>query len=393
MKFRFCVKQLWWTFGLLLPMHGLITVILPEPFRWWKEAFLVLLGVISIWNYMRTKPLTWPKWATPVVLFGGWVLLLVFTNENLFRSVYAARYLLMGPAMYAVLRITPPATAFAFLRGLLWGAVGSTLFGLWAHFGGGYNILQDLYSTTISSWVPGQTLPLYHEVSGTPRLQGASSGPVAYAHIALMGLIAALRSGLSRTKAALISMLLLIGIYASASRGAMGGAAIVVLWEVLQTKKISPLRLTAICGGIVAVCSVLLVYFWPNVLERAGTSDHITKPIEAIQMGFDSPITGHLGELGPAARMWNLHTNNNDYALIAENVFADVFAQTGIIGFILLLWILVSTWRKSDRTWWGAHAAVWATAMLATLWDMTPVALAMWGVLAISTLPAHTTDR
>ncbi len=45
------VRRLMLVLGALLPLHGLLTVMLPEPVRWWKEAVLGALILILLVVY------------------------------------------------------------------------------------------------------------------------------------------------------------------------------------------------------------------------------------------------------------------------------------------------------------------------------------------------------
>ena len=122
--------------------------------------------------------------------------------------------------------------------------------------------------------------------------------------------------------------------------------------------------------------------FQKKFLERGGTSEHFTRPLEAIQVGLDRPFLGHLGQLGPAARALHLREKNDDQALIAENVFVDYFAQLGIVGVFLAFAFFVSVFWRVQESWFPLIGGFLVVAHLATIFDMTPLSIAFFLVLS-----------
>ncbi len=364
-------------------LHGGISVFFPDVFRWWKELILVVLCGFAL----TQKPAGgWQK-LLPIGAFGCVCGVAVLFSPEVFRALTAARYLALFPLVLGLVWWLRPDTKHI-QNGLIIGAVASTIFGLWGHFLGGYEVLQSWYSTTISSWVPGQAIPLYHEINGLPRLQGLSSGPVAYGHLALLGLWAALQK--TEKWKWLVSVLLLFGIWLSASRGALGGAVIVLAWHFLQALSTEKQWKA---GGILGVGGIgFLLFFGKKLLARAGTSDHFSRPIEVLQQWFEGNWwLGEIGEYGPAARAYNLSTVGSDVAPIAENVFIDVLAQTGIIGFGCFVWLFWVLFQHTQYRHWGLFVTVLATVQLATLFDMAPVAICFG--LALGASSVHNAPR
>jgi len=371
--------------GFGLPLHGALTVFGPPELRWWKE--LILLGLVVLtfigvlndrkqffkYQFHLKKIITW--WAFYAVLFLIWGLFLVFINPDFKTSLMAYRYLglgfvatLLGYALWqtklysAKNGYTMGVKVFHnFCTGLLLGTFASAIFGFWAKFLGGYQILDQWYSTTISSWVPGQTIPLYHQVGDFIRLQGASSGPVEYAHLALMGLWYGLlfriqgqpKYNLVRV---FVSATLLLGIWQSGSRAALLGAIILFVFKggmcIKPYLKLPPFRwsidkLAALLLVLIVLTGMAKFTFSKAILGnveimnknivRISDIDHVTRPIEALNKALEKPFLGNLGELGPAARAKNLAINNNDQALIAESVPFDIMAQLGFVG--LFIWL------------------------------------------------------
>jgi hypothetical protein len=382
--------------ALLLPFHGLISVALPDGFQFWKEVLiglsvLFLLGVeFDRWSKGKTLCLSKPEaWALGFLI---WIGGLVAINIDISTAIVAARYLGMGLGVFFIfsrlLRVLKEseqkevfqkfALAFLISCGL------SVLMGIWAKFFGGFEMLSSCYSSTISSWVPGQLTPLYHEVDGFIRMQGGSSGPIEFANIILMAFFLLLLPHKPKHKWSIILRVILGGlflfaIFQSASRIAFGLAILGLLFTFARACKL-PCRIKMI--GLAALILLGAGFLFGNktlntiFVQRVGTIEHFSRPVEAVQKGFESPLIGKLGELGPAARAKNLRENNDDKALIAENVFADTFAQTGLVGFILLVGFFVSLFLIFSPQYYPVLVIVLLAMNGATLFDMVPISMA-----------------
>ncbi len=386
--------------GALLPFHGAITVFFPDYCRFWKEGVLVILGLWVLWNEIKRREFKLPlpeKFALGFLVWGG--LLIILSPEPRYALI-AFRYLAMGYVAFFVFCrikhylqkdyketvITPFLTAFITSCAL------STLLGTWAMWGGGFEVLQNFYSQTISSWVPGQTIPLYHGASGIVRMQGGATGPIEFSHLLLVGLaglcLFPLKAFADPKTKILVSIILLWGIYHSHSRAALLALVVgIIIYGVMkidlkkQKKKVGAL----IAGLIVLVIGNLILNskLQELLFQRGGTSEHITRPIEAIKLGITAPLTGNLGQIGPAARIKNLKENNDDKALISENVFVDYFAQMGILGVILALGFFWSLFIQSHKRYWSLFGSLLVVLNLATILDMTPLAITIFAGLSM----------
>ncbi len=381
--------------ALFIPFHGFISVALPDIFRFWKEALLGLQGLLLIiieidrWRKGITLRLSHlESWA---LCFLVWLGALVVINPDTSTALVAARYLGMGSGVFflfsRLLRILNDFERVAlfhlFTFTFLLSCVLSALMGIWAKFFGGFEMLSTIYSPTISSWVPGQETPLYHEVDGFIRMQGGGSGPIEFAYVMLMSFfllffIRRTRSKWGNWVRIFAGILLFFVIFQSASRIAFGLAILGTFFFLGQALKIP--RKMVLTGIIMLVLLGTGFLVGSNELntkfvQRVGTSDHFTKPIEALRLGWDSPFTGNLGAIGPASRAKNLRENNDDKALIAENVFADTFAQTGILGVMLLIGFFVSLFFIASPLFYPLIIAVLVAMNTATLFDMVPISL------------------
>ena len=214
-------------------------------------------------------------------------------------------------------------------------------------------------------------------------MQGGSSGPIEFSHLllgALWGIIYKQRNKSISWVALLVGVVLLFGIFQSFSRAAILGSIILMGGVFLKNRQ---LYITIFISLIVAGMFTLLNQtLYNNIVQRAGTSDHITRPIEAIKKGIENPIFGELGAIGPVARLKNLKENNDDKALIAENVFVDIFAQTGGAG-VLLFCLLITTIIRSLNKFFILVSVVFVGLMnFATIFDMIPISIlffTLWG--------------
>lgn len=419
-----------WMLGLGLPWHGALTVFGPDFMRWWKEVLLTLLVCLILPQLLKIKPYSDFKnvlgapwlWAAGFLLWG---LFLVFVNKDLHTSVMAYRYLGLG--FFAMLLgyglwkntlfsgkngyVKSVDLFHIFCTALTLGVLASTLFGVWAKLLGGYAVLGNWYSQTISSWVPGQTIPLYHQVGDFIRMQGASSGPVEYSHLGVLALWYVLyfprsifffknTTYILGEKIALM-MLLFFGVLQSGSRAALLGIVILGLiwagqrWMLPTLKRVNWTldKAAALLLVMIVLTGMLKFTFSKSVIGNleimnkniVRTSDpgHLSRPLEAWSMAIKSPLFGNLGTLGPAARTKNLKETNNDQAPIAESVPFDIAAQLGLLGLGLWLLFYVAYFRQASTEIRALLLAFTPLMLLATIFDMTPVSISFYLILGM----------
>ena len=382
-------------FALLLPLHGAVSVFLPEIFVFWKEGLIVILafilGVLEFKFWLAHPTSSWKKSFQVSEILA--ILFLVFLGllvlrEPSFYSLLAARYLGIFFLVFLIfsrfLHFFPQKRQKwfeIFSRYFVLSSAASIFFGIFSKFLGGSEKLAAFYSPVVSSWVPGQALPIFHATSsGTIRISGASSGPIEFSHLILGAFFCLFFTQFSRGVKIFLALLFLFAIYQSYSRAALlalflGGAIWVgqnfglEIWRKSQKKfKISVIFL-AIFGA------TLTAFFAPKILTRAGDFDHFVRPLTAARAGLESPIFGALSDFGPAARQRNLKQKNDDRAPIAENVFADYFAQMGVLGLVLALGFWGSIFWRSDKKFFCVLIPAFALANFATIFEMTPIAI------------------
>ncbi len=385
------IEKLILNLAIFLPLHGVITVFLPSPFRFWKEVVLVILAlsmvIFEIKNFRshKLKPTSKPEiWS---FLFIFWTGILTVLSFNIY-TITATRYLTMGFLTFFILsRILQNfskneiQTLFQkFAKYFCLSAAFSVFFSIWAQFLGGFKVLSSFYSTTISSWVPGQIIPVFHEIGGIARFQGTSSGPIEFAHLLMIALFLTSFLKFSRKIKLALAALFLLGIVGSLSRAAMIASMLGIIIFIGQNLKVSKK---------IFFSSLAIVFFGSSFLflipslrtqfvQRAGTSEHFTRPIEVFENALGTPFLEKLASVGPAARARNLKLNNDDRAPVAENIFIDIFAQTGAIGFLLVLGFFIVYFRLASPAFYAFLIPAILVMNMATIFDMTPISIAFF---------------
>ncbi len=387
--------------GVLLPWQGVLAGALPAVVAW-KEVLLVcwLLLVGG-----RTLQAAWqggwgvmPSWVWPLGMLCGWGVgaLFWFDVYGVGYELLALRYLLQatvwGGGVMLALHWWPEWVAALRTR---WAKVYLCSVSLSAVFGGmvllGWvpDVVLGWWSETISSWVPGQKIPLYHAAVGCPRLQGGASGPVALATLLLVGQWCVHSLGWRGWRWGVGQGVLLGLIGLSLTRSVLGLSVVCLAGWAWQAGWVRgrTLWLGAVLGGGLGGAIVL---GWAPLREqvwRVGSAQHLTAPVAGVRLAVSEHLlTGQLARSGPAARAHNLEKNDDDKALVTENVLVDVLVQLGVVGLLLTLWwwwtvagLTPSGWPR----WWGVVVIV--LLQTATLFDMMPVGMALWTAVGFGT--------
>jgi O-antigen ligase len=394
-KMKKFIEKLVLDLAIFLPLHGAITVFLPSPFRFWKEVVLVLLIVsFLVFEFKNFRSRKIKKFSRPEIwslLFIFWTTILTVLNFNSY-TVIATRYLITGFLTFFVFsRILQNFTKEErkelfqkFAKYFCISVAISVLVSIWAQYLGGFEILKSFYSVTISSWVPGQTIPLFHEIAGIARFQGASSGPIEFSHLVLVALFFTTFLRISKSVKLLLAAFFIFGILGSFSRAAILSALLGIIIWIIQNFQISK-KIVLSSFVILFLNSVLLFLnptFQTKFVERVGTSEHFTRPIEVFKKALGTSFVEKLSSIGPAARARNLKTKDDDQAPIAENVFIDIFAQTGAIGLLLVLAFFIAYFRLLNPAFYAFFFPAILTMNMATIFDMTPISIAFFIVFA-----------
>lgn len=418
---------------IVMPFHAILTVWLSQvvgqytALRLWKEVLLVLLGGVAAYILIRNSSvrqqvirskLIWVIMAFIVVQLVWGVVALLRGNVTAMALGYGwiidIRFLLFFMESWVLVQASPRSGAWWPKLVFIPAAV-VVVVGLLQYFVLPYDVLRHLgYSaTTIFPYEDINHDTNYIRVMST--LRGAN--PLGAYLVLVITLFAAWASSWFRTAASSqqTKRLFLIALYAVASaivlvlsfsRGAWLGllvALAVLIW--LRRKHLS-MRLLAVGAALVATVGMLgvlaLVVRNPviqNVVLHTQDDSAISATsneghASALQMGlsdlFHEPLGRGPGSAGPASAY-----NTGHPVRIAENYFIQIGQETGWLGLLLFIDILVNVARllfarPEQRLALGLLAALagltvvnftshaWADDTLAYLWwGLAGIAVAM----------------
>lgn len=161
------------------------------------------------------------------------------------------------------------------------------------------------------------------------------------------------------------AILLIAGVLATLSRGALVGLAALFVWAV-ATRRIP---LTGVLAGIITLASVVLLAFtfWSSLIneriERKGRiADRNVESRQAyweaaLSMTADNPLLG----VGPGRFGEESADYIRDNPLVASNPvvhnsYLEILAENGILAFTLFLAFLAITWRLLSQAYARARA-------------------------------------
>ncbi|MDP6561639.1 MAG: hypothetical protein QF793_01810 [Candidatus Peribacteraceae bacterium] len=305
-----------------LPLHALLvtvgTKVIAGPgnapmtgLALWKEALLlVILGIAVVEmlsSFCRDAP--W-RVSTEVDVIDVLIISLVALSAILFfYQLPATSYQLLLGFKYDFI----PLVALLVLRRVEWSkafkyqlmniliAVGgiialygiATLFAPQSFFSWlGYGDLHSLYR-------PTGPLAAFQQIGGTGirRIQSTMSGPNQLG----LWLLIPLSIALIRKKS--VGVFIVFAMFLTLSRSALLAAGVmvaVVLWKQLPRKKFLQFVGALFCLSF--VFSIVAYFFAADIVIRtASTSDHISRPLQAIRLIAERPLGYGLGTAGPAS--------------------------------------------------------------------------------------------
>jgi O-antigen ligase len=190
-----------------------------------------------------------------------------------------------------------------------------------------------------------------------------------------------------------IPILLFWGIFHAGSRAVyLIILLLVFLFVIKNYKKSSKKIFASIVKHRVKILIITLIAFlslfvlfkisYNQIINRGGTIDHFLRPVKTVELILENPIRGSIGKIGPAARIQNLAKNNDDKALIAENIWLDYWAQLGFFGFLLALGVFLAGFFRNDKTR-ILIGSFFLLGNMATIFDMTPLVILFFLWLAV----------
>ncbi len=306
----------------LLPFHAFLVTVgtkmlvgpghAPLPLlALWKEALLIVICLTAALEILGTFRMS--RAAFSIDPIDGLLLFLLLLSVVVSIAghgdpllyAYGFKYVFVPLCAFLVLRRVPwsshlPEKA---LRLILCAAAVIAVYGLLAlllpipFFASlGYNDLHSLY-------LPDGPLPAFHQIGGTVlrRMQSVMSGPNQLGLWLLLPWAAALSRWIRKPSlmSRLLLTLLAVAVILTFSRSAWIAATVIALLSLLIHRK----RREAVAGlSFLLLSSLVVAFFFPSVLLRAASStDHLSRPLEAVRRMIAEPFGAGLGAAGPAS--------------------------------------------------------------------------------------------
>ncbi len=385
---------------IIMPFHAFLVVLAgsrfghEQLFQAWKEIVLVLMGVMSIALYPRTKKLL----DKPLNLVVGAFILLTLIVSLIQRPIDSAfwfgiktdfEFLIIFVLAQLIAETIPEPTVQKIVL-----ATGTlvALFGVLQvyflpidflkHFGYGPLTVQPF------SFVDAATL--------SPRIQSTLGGANQLGSFLILPIAILTQQLLKRQWLALVPLaVILIALLHTFSRSAWLGAGLAILIVILlsATRRRLLATITALAGiillsGLIVAALInrqpLLKHyiFHADYLAQARNSDtdHLAAQKEALVIVAHQPWGGGLGTAGPASL-------RSSSPIITENYYLQLAIETGLIGaglFIALcLWLGLELFRRqkqSDlaRPLLAALAGVSLVNLFLHGWADSSTALVFW---------------
>ncbi len=441
----------------LLPFHALLVTVATKLLKGpghapistlalWKEGVLLVLVLIAGWEMARSRRRIILDRIDGLILtlIALGLLVTALTHGNWGLAAFGFKYDFFALCAFLVLRRVPWSGEWLEHVSvvLLW--VGAVI--------AGYGLLTLVlppsfflvlgYSDAHSLYLPDQPLASaqYIGSSSIARMQSAMSGPNQLGIWLLLPFsvcIARLRRNAWDTAALCVFALLLLCIILTFSRGAWIAAAILTAVSAYGAlhhryglpwrwpKRVRAVVVTAMVGVVMGAALVVLL-FPTQVVRIASSRDHFERPLQALQRMWEHPLGEGLGTAGPASHRvsdacvfldegadasWakdrpNLCVFTGDTqvqpttktchcAFLPENWYLQIGVETGVIGFVLFVWLIVAVLRRLRHL----HATILPPALFLSVlgvsivalvlhaWEDAAVAYGTWLLLAAVVVP------
>ena len=271
----------------------------------------------------------------------------------------------------------------------------------------GYSDLHSLYQ-------PDAPLAAFQKIGGTAirRIQSTMSGPNQLG----LWLLIPLSIALVRKNA--VGVFIVFAMMLTLSRSALLAAGVfiaVILWRQLPRKKFFQFAAAMFCLSF--VLSIVAYFFAADIIVRkASTSDHISRPLAAIQIIKENPLGLGLGTAGPASNRtsgtcvflsegsdasWaQVHTNlcvfvgdvqvqPEDKAcacpVLPENWYLQIGLEMGILGFALFIALVILILKKLPKNSpvFLAFLGISIASLFLHAWEDAAVAYTVWVLAAV----------
>ncbi len=319
----------------LLPFHALLVTVLTKLMTGpghaplsgiaiWKEGLLGVILALALVEILRSlrknqKPKT--RNQKPMDLIDGLILALIalsilvsgMSGTSLGLFALGFKYDFLAPFAFLILRRVPWSATFfpRVITVLLIDAVLLSLYGFLTLVAPQSFFTALGYSDLHSLYVPGGPLAPYQQIGGAGirRMQSAMSGPNQLGVWLLIPWAIAVSSitknqkPKTRNQMMFMATLVAIALLLTFSRSAWIGAFVIALLAAAQAvPKHVRMWLLASGAGIATILVLALTLLVPSVFLRiASSTDHLTRPMEAVSRMVAHPFGQGLGAAGPAS--------------------------------------------------------------------------------------------
>ncbi|MBU0766798.1 hypothetical protein KKF55_03375 [Patescibacteria group bacterium] len=425
----------------LLPLHALLvtvgTKMLEGPnhapitiLALWKEALLAIILVIAFLEWLKRPKRDMSRWAfddTDILIVGLIIFSIIvtaITHSDWKLYLFGFKYDFVPLVAFFVLRRVEWSDSFArcALRVLVGVGVAVAAYGIATMFLSQRFFMWLGYSDLHSLYLPDAPLAAFQQIgdSGIRRIQSTMSGPNQLGLWLLVpwsiSIVALLRGKKLSSFWFLVSGLLGMALVLTFSRSAWIAAAIIVVFAYRTLKSPEEYRrfIIQLTTFILEVLT-LIILFVPSILVRATSSlDHITRPMEAIEIMRENPLGLGLGTAGPASNRVSdacvYLENGSDYSwasdrpqlcvfvgsqqvqpldhrcrcpLLPENWYLQIGVEMGLIGFVMFITVIMFVLRAlrirdDQKELFLIFLGISIAALFLHAWEDSAVAYTVW---------------
>lgn len=417
----------------LLPFHALLvtfgTQVLEGPgnspltvLALWKEALLGLILLLAVLEWLKKPSIKLDIFDWLILgMLALSVIVTAQTHGDWKLYAYGFKYDFVPLVAFLVLRRVAWSEGFldrAFKTILISAGV-VCIYGMisWYLPQSFFSLLG--YSDLHSLYTPDGPLAAFQQIGGTSirRLQSTMSGPNQLG----LWLLLPFSIIISRNKkigswGLVVGVFVLCAMFMTLSRSALLAAAVMVgltLW-----KQLSQSQFWKFAGALFVASFVLAIgsYFTiPDIVVRtASTSDHISRPMEAVRIIRQHPFGLGLGMAGPASNRvsdtcvhleegadasWaadrpNLCVFVGDVQaqpedrecscpLLPENWYLQMGVEMGVLGIVLFVVLTILLTLRLSGAMQLAFVGVSIAALFLHAWEVTALAYSLWFLISL----------
>lgn len=415
----------------LLPFHALLvtagTKVISGPgnspmtmLALWKEVVLGVILIVAVVEILRKRvfKLDTIDWLIIALLAISLLLFFYQLPPTTYHLLFGFKYDFIPLIAFLILRRVSWSEQFRYqvIDILIWLGGAISLYGIFTLFASDSFFLLLGYSDLHSLYTPDGPLAAYQQIGGSSlrRMQSTMSGPNQLGLWLLVPLGLILAKGVRGKVLSSLFLVLSLAILLTFSRSAWVAAAVmtgIALWKNLSRKQ---LLFIVHCSLFILVVAL---FAFPNIILRsASTSDHLRRPLQAVQTIIEHPFGLGLGTAGPASNRVSdtcVHLEAGADAswaadrpqlcvfagdiqvqpqtpchcpVLPENWYLQIGVEMGIVGFILFVTLTIVVLLRLRPTPYALFPFVGISivALFLHAWEDAAVAYTVWLLVAAS---------